>query len=504
MEQKKRISIIPFINLLLICAFQFYCLNANPKNEFSFLGLLLGIVTNASSQTSAPSASYLIQVNVTGLVGTGLVLKNNSGDDLTINTNGDFSFATSISEGNAYNVTVHNQPFSPTQTCFVTNGSGIVKNSSVIVSINCSGIATTPLISLVSPSNGSTGIGLNLPISVTFNESMEISTIDTTTSGTACTGSIQLSSDNFVTCIPFATQPIASNGNKTFSIYPSANLATSTIYKIKIAETIKSSNGISLSGSFTQLSGFTTGATIDATPPTAGSTFPGNNTSSAFIDTNLNIFFSEAVNMSTITTNVGADTTCSGSIQVSSDNFISCIPMLTQPIISSEKSIEFRPANPLMGLTNYKFRVTTAVQDIVGNNLAAQYESVNGFTTVAGSAPNISISTTSPANGATNVALAPVKTITFTAPIYYSSVSVNLGNTSCTGTIQISKDDFATCVPFNNPPAISGGMLTLLLTTSAFSASSTYKYRVTTNLKNTAGTPLAIEYTSPIGFTTIP
>lgn len=67
--------------------------------------------------------------NVSGLSGTGLVLQNNSGNDLSIGTSGTFTFSASVAEGSPYAVTIKTQPSSPSQTCAVGNGSGTAPGS---------------------------------------------------------------------------------------------------------------------------------------------------------------------------------------------------------------------------------------------------------------------------------------------------------------------------------------------------------------------------------------
>lgn len=65
---------------------------------------------------------------VTGLSGgTTVGLVDNGSDPLTVSANGNFTFATKISAGNNYNVTVASQPVG--ETCTVTNGSGTVSQN---------------------------------------------------------------------------------------------------------------------------------------------------------------------------------------------------------------------------------------------------------------------------------------------------------------------------------------------------------------------------------------
>jgi hypothetical protein len=81
---------------------------------------------------------YTIGGTVRGMVGSGLILQNNGGDNLSISANGSFTFSTSVSNGAGYNVTVFSQPISPSQTCTVSNGSGTVAGINVNnINIEC-------------------------------------------------------------------------------------------------------------------------------------------------------------------------------------------------------------------------------------------------------------------------------------------------------------------------------------------------------------------------------
>ena len=75
--------------------------------------------------------SYAIRGTVTGLLGSGLVLQNNSGDDVGVQTDGGFAFPTQIPSGGPFAVTVKTQPASPAQSCSVQNGSGTVADRDI-------------------------------------------------------------------------------------------------------------------------------------------------------------------------------------------------------------------------------------------------------------------------------------------------------------------------------------------------------------------------------------
>lgn len=69
-------------------------------------------------------AGFTVGGVVNELEGDGLVLQNNSGDDLPVSADGAFVFATKVPDGDDYSVTVKTQPSNPTQTCTVGSFSG--------------------------------------------------------------------------------------------------------------------------------------------------------------------------------------------------------------------------------------------------------------------------------------------------------------------------------------------------------------------------------------------
>jgi hypothetical protein len=83
--------------------------------------------------------TFAIGGTVTGLLGTGLVLSNNGGDDLPVNADGTFKFNKEVASGAGYDVTVRSQPGNPTQACTVGSPSGTVGGSDITtVVVSCS------------------------------------------------------------------------------------------------------------------------------------------------------------------------------------------------------------------------------------------------------------------------------------------------------------------------------------------------------------------------------
>jgi large repetitive protein len=83
--------------------------------------------------------TYGVSVTVSGLAGSGLVLQDNGGDDLTPKGNGTFTFASPVASGQPYDVEVVTPPASPDETCTVAHGTGTVAGADVGVTVSCGG-----------------------------------------------------------------------------------------------------------------------------------------------------------------------------------------------------------------------------------------------------------------------------------------------------------------------------------------------------------------------------
>ena len=79
----------------------------------------------AATPGAMPTRWSTISGTVLGLKGTGLVLQDNGGDNLSVVANGAFTFATPVASGGPYAVSVLTQPSDPLQTCAVTMGDNL-------------------------------------------------------------------------------------------------------------------------------------------------------------------------------------------------------------------------------------------------------------------------------------------------------------------------------------------------------------------------------------------
>lgn len=96
-------------------------------HAFSRLGE--GAVSSGSGG-SEPTPTYTVGGTLSGMVGTGLVLQINGGNDLTLNSNGSFTFVPVFTNGETYNVTHLSGP-SAGETIVITNGAGTIAGANV-------------------------------------------------------------------------------------------------------------------------------------------------------------------------------------------------------------------------------------------------------------------------------------------------------------------------------------------------------------------------------------
>jgi hypothetical protein len=88
--------------------------------------------------TCSTEPRFSVGGTVTGLLGTGLVLQNNNGDDLAVSANGRFTFATALADAATYSVTVRPQAQPTGQNCVVANAVGTIASADVAtIEVSC-------------------------------------------------------------------------------------------------------------------------------------------------------------------------------------------------------------------------------------------------------------------------------------------------------------------------------------------------------------------------------
>jgi len=308
-------------------------------------------------------------------------------------------------------------------------------------------VITSPTVSSTNPVNAATGVPFNQQIAVTFSDSMNASTI-TTSTFTLVQGTTPVS--GFV-----------SYSGTTAIFAPSSNMAPNTAYTAMITTGAKDLAKNALANNYVW--SFTTGTAAVVTPPTVSSTDPINAATGVPLNQKIAVTFSEALNASTVTTSTF--TLMQGTTPVS--GFVSY----------SGTTATFAPSSNLASSTVYNVTITTGVKDLLGNALANNY--VWNFTT--GSATVVTpptVSSTDPFNAATGVPFNQKIAATFSevmdaSTITTATITLMQGTTSVSGFVSYS------------------GTTATFAPASSLAPSTTYSVTITTGAKDLAGNALA-------------
>jgi hypothetical protein len=100
-------------------------------------GTAIANVTNVL--INCGTSGLTIGGSVSGLIGSGLVLQDNGGNNFSVSGQGNvpFTFSAPVAAGTAYAVTISTQPNNPAQVCSVVNGSGTANTNVSNVEIIC-------------------------------------------------------------------------------------------------------------------------------------------------------------------------------------------------------------------------------------------------------------------------------------------------------------------------------------------------------------------------------
>ena len=117
-------------------------------------------------------------------------------------------------------------------------------------------------------------------------------------------------------------------------------------------------------------------------------------------------------------------------------------------------------------------------------------------------APTVtSVSTT--ANNQSSVSITDNITVIFSEAMDTTYITTSTSDAYCAGTIRVSSNNFTSCVKMSSEPVSSNSNKTFTLDPyDNLTFSTTYKTRVTTGVKDTAGNTLSSQYTTATGFAT--
>jgi hypothetical protein len=120
--------------------------------------------------------------------------------------------------------------------------------------------STAPTIVGINLADACTGVSVDSSLYLLFNEAVETTTLTTNTKDSTCSGSLQVSADDFSTCLQMLSDPQPDTDLKGFTITPLSLLGYDLTYKVRVTTGVTDSAGNALENPFLTASGFTTGS----------------------------------------------------------------------------------------------------------------------------------------------------------------------------------------------------------------------------------------------------
>ena len=331
-----------------------------------------------------------------------------------------------------------------------------------------------PTLASSTPADNATGVAVDANVVLTFSENV-----------TKGSGNITLykTDSTLVQTIDVNSGLVTVSGTGV-TINPTANLDSAQGYYLHIAATAfddavgNSYAGISNSSTLNFIS-------VDTVNPTLLSTSPADNATGVGVGANIVFTFSEAVQAG------------SGDFKLyrSDNTLLEDLDVTSGAVTFSGSTVTVNPAADLTSLTGYYMKVeATAVDDLTGNSYAGINDTTSlNFTAADVAAPTLSSS--SPADNATGVAVGANITLTFNENVAAGSGNITLKKSSDNSTVQ------AMAVGGGNI-SISGAVVTINPTANLDSSQGYYVQVDATAIDDTSGNSFAgINDTTTLNFT---
>ena len=264
---------------------------------------------------------------------------------------------------------------------------------------------TAPTVT-ITPGNGTTNVGLNTQVVLTFSKSINPATINSS--------SVNLLNGD----VPLNSAISISRDNRTVILnYNNSTLPAGATITVTATGLITDLSGNALPATTTQ---FTTTSAVSNAAPSVISMRPGNGATDVSANTVITLFTSAPMNTGSI----------AGALYVSQNGVLISG---TTTVGSNGQSIEFSPGSALSAGASMRVFLNSTAQDIYGNYLT----SFSGQFTVAGSPANTAatVQAVNPFPGATNVPLNAVIQVEYdqalaTSTINSANVRLYQGSTS--------------------------------------------------------------------------
>jgi hypothetical protein len=344
-------------------------------------------------------------------------------------------------------------------TATITNGATSLAGTPLVANYvwTFTTITPPPVVISTVPVNTATGVPVNQVLSATFNEAMTCSTLTSPAAAFTLAGPGTTAVAGTVGC----------SGNiATFT--PGSDLTVNTLYTATISTAAKSLAGTPLASNYVW-----TFLTVPApTPPTVISTVPTNQATGVPINQALSATFSVAMTSATLSATSFTLSGPGGATVTGAVTYVAAGSVAT-----------FTPAANLAPSTIYTATITTGVENLNGTAMASNY--VWTFTTAAAiviTPPTVT--STIPANLASNVPLNQVVSATFSKAMNPATISSTTFQLTGPGTTNV-----AGLVAY----ATIGNTLTFIPTAN-LAQNTLFTATITTGVADLAGNAMASDY----------
>jgi hypothetical protein len=301
----------------------------------------------------------------------------------------------------------------------VKDWAGNTDNGSVVTTFNTANVAdtTAPTVTSVTPSNGTTGVGQNVTVVLTFSKAVNPSTVTNNSVGL-------FAGDQNVRSLGSGYTYSISLAANNLSAIVTSYLPASTIINVFATSAITDLSGNALTPFQSQ---FTTGALIppQSQGPQEVTMIPGNGATDIPQGTVITLYFNGSpLNASTINVNGGFAVSQNGQLVTG-----------TATLVGNGHAIQFTPGSPLAYSAQIQVYAGTAIQDTYGNPLVSPF---SGTFTIQGNPTSVAplLVTYSPPQANQSTPLNVVPTMEFDQALASGSISatsVRLYN-GCTAT----------------------------------------------------------------------
>ncbi|MEG4173000.1 Ig-like domain-containing protein, partial [Microcoleus sp. S13_D1] len=262
---------------------------------------------------------------------------------------------------------------------------------------------TAPTAATFTPADNATSVAVAADLVVTLSEAVQ--------KGTGNIVIKKVSDNSVVETIDVTTANVTVTGS-TVTINPTANLVDGTDYYVEIASgAIKDLAGNNYAGTTGAATwNFTTAAAVDTTAPTAATFTPADNATNIAVAADLVVTLSEAVQKGT------------GNIvikKVSDNSVVETIDVTSANVTVTGSTVTVNPLADLAQSTDYYVEIAAgAIKDLAGNNYAGTTGAATwNFTTAVAADTTAPTATFTPADNATNIAVAADLVVTLSEAV---------------------------------------------------------------------------------------